>query len=127
MDYIKDINAPYLSADEQTICESRLTLKEIYEALSNLPSNKAPGNDGLSGEFYLVFFDLLGNEVLASLNHSYQPGVLSNSQRQAVVTLVGKKGKDKRYIKNLRLISLLNVDSKILSKALASRLKRVIN
>ena len=53
MDYIKDINAPSLSANEQTICEGRLTLKEIYEALSNLPSNKTPVNDGLSREFYL--------------------------------------------------------------------------
>ena len=91
MDYIKDINAPYLSADEQTICEGRLTLKEIYEALSYLSSNKTPGNDGLSREFYLAFFDLLGNEVLASLNYSYQIGELSNSQRHAVVTLVEKR------------------------------------
>ena len=67
MGYIKDINAPYLSADEQTICEGRVTLKELYEALSNLPSNKTPGNDGLSSEFYLAFFDLLGHEVLASV------------------------------------------------------------
>ena len=47
MDYIKDINAPYLSADEQTICEGRLTLKVIYEALSNLPFNKTPENEGI--------------------------------------------------------------------------------
>ena len=49
----------------------------------------------LSREFYLAFFDLLGNEVLASLNYSYQLGELSNSQRQAVVTSVEKKGKIK--------------------------------
>ena len=127
MYYIKDINAPSLSADEQTICEGRLTLKEIYEALSNLLSNKTPGNDGLSRELYLAFFDLLGNEVPASLNYSYQLGELSNSHRQAAVTLAEKKGKDKRYIKNWRPISLLNVDTKILSKVLASRLKKVIN
>ena len=92
MDYIKDINAPYLSADEQTTCEGKLTLKEIYEALSNLPSDKTPGNNGLSREFYLAFFYLLGNEILASLNYSYQLDELSNSQRQAVVTSVEKKG-----------------------------------
>ena len=91
MDYIKDINVPSLSADEQTICESRLTLKEIYGALSNLPSNKTPGNDGPCREFYLAFFYLLGSEILASLNYSYQLGELSNFQRQAVVTLVEKR------------------------------------
>ena len=45
---------------------------------------------------------------------------LSISQRQAVIKLIEKKDRDKRYIKNWRPISLLNVDYKIMSKALAT-------
>ena len=37
-----------------------------------------------------------------------------------------KKGRDKRYIQNWRPISLLNVDVKLISKALAERLKNVL-
>ena len=48
---------------------------------------------------------------------------LSISQRQAVIELIEKKDRDKRYIKNWRLICLLNVDSKIMPKALATVLK----
>ena len=44
---------------------------------------------------------------------------LSNFQKQGVIPLVQKKGKDKRLIKNWRLIYLINVDTKIVSKALA--------
>ena len=43
-----------------------------------------------------------------------------------MIVLIGKKESDKRLIKNWRLISLLNVDTKVLSKALAMRLKKVI-
>ena len=51
---------------------------------------------------------------------------LSTSHRQAVIKLIEKKNKDKRFIKNWRPISLLNVDYKIISKAHASRLKQVL-
>ena len=51
---------------------------------------------------------------------------LSTSHRQAVIKLIEKKNKDKRFIKNWRPISLLNVDYKIISKACASRLKQVL-
>ena len=53
-------------------------------------------------------------------------GFLSTSQRQAIIKLIEKKDKDKRLIKNWRPISLLNVDLKIASKALAKRIKEVL-
>ena len=52
---------------------------------------------------------------------------LSNSQRHAVITLIEKKIKDKRYLKNWRPMSLMNVDTKIASKCLASRVKKVLS
>ena len=47
-------------------------------------------------------------------------GSLSISQRQAVMKLLEKKDRDKRYTKNWRPISLLNIDTKITSKAFAT-------
>ena len=38
----------------------------------------------------------------------------------------GKKGRDRRYTKNWQPISLFNVDCKIMSKALANRLKETL-
>ena len=52
--------------------------------------------------------------------------MLTTSQRQAVITLVEKKGRDKHYIKNWRPISLLSVDSKLISKFMVNRLTKVI-
>ena len=127
LDYLADINSPILTNEEQYLCEGQLMPVEVFDALSNMQSNKTPGNDGLSKEFYFAFFDILCPNLLKCLNYAFEVGELSTSQRQAVITLIEKKGKDKRYIKNWRPISLLNVDAKILSKILASRVKKVIS
>ena len=51
---------------------------------------------------------------------------MSASQKQAVITnLIQKKDRDVTLIKNWKPISLVNVDSKIASKALAGRMKKV--
>ena len=59
-------------------------------------NNKNPGNDGLSKEFYVCFFNEILPFLIEALNFSFQHGELSISQRQAVITLIEKKGKDKR-------------------------------
>ena len=71
-------------------------------------------------------YNIVENAFIQSVNHSHKVGELSSSQKQAVITLREKKDKDKRYIKNWRPISLLNVDTKIMSKVLATWLKKVI-
>jgi len=50
----------------------------------------------------------------------------SRSQKQAIITLIVKKGKDRRQISNWRPISPINLDTKIGSKAIARRLQDVI-
>ena len=49
---------------------------------------------------------------------------LSTSQKQAIIKLLEKPNKDKRFICNWRPISLFNFDQKILLKALAASLKK---
>ena len=51
---------------------------------------------------------------------------MSSSQKQALITLIEKKGKDRSLIENWRPISLVNVDAKIMSKVIATRIKNVL-
>ena len=117
---------PKLSNEEAMVCEGRLTLAECFKSLRSFQSNKSPGNDGLTVEFYNAFWESLGKLVVDSLNSSFDKGELSNSQKQAIITLIEKKDKDKRKISNWRPISLINVDVKIGSKAIALRLQTVL-
>ena len=77
---------------------------------------KSPGHDGLTKEFYEHFWDDLRFYFINSLKQSKIDGHLSISQRQAIIKLMVKKDRDKRFVKNWRPILLLNFDTKILSK-----------
>ena len=48
---------------------------------------------------------------------------MSSSQKQAVITLIKKKEKDRNYLENWRPISLINVDA---SKIIATRIVKVL-
>ena len=47
-------------------------------------------------------------------------------KKQAVIILLEKKSKDKRYIESWQPISLINVDVKIASKVMAKRLEPIL-
>ena len=64
-----------------------------------MKNDKIPGCDGLTKEFYVCFFNEVGNILITALNHSLITGMLSASQHQALITLIEKKDKDKRLIK----------------------------
>ena len=77
-----------------------------------MSSNKSPGNDGLTKEFYMCFFEDVGQYLINTLNLSFDNGMPFTSQGQAVITPVEKKGKDKRYFKNWRSIHSLMLTPK---------------
>ena len=115
-----------LNAEQQQHCEGMLTIDECLAALKTFNKNKSPGTDGFTAEFYLRFWDDLGQVMVDSFNYAFTTGNLSISQRQGIIRLIPKKDKDPSYLKNWRPLSLLNVDYKIATKTLALRLKKVL-
>lgn len=115
-----------MSKEQQDTCESEITKKELLKALKSMENDKSPGNDGLSKEFYETFWADIKTFFISSIKKSKERKELCPSQRQAVIKLIEKKGRDKRFIKNWRPISLLNVDTKLISKVLSERIKNVL-
>ena len=130
-----------LPPEAQQECEGPdegITLAELHSALKASARGKKPGSDGLPYEFYTQFWDLLGPELLAVLQDSFQTQLtpsLPASMTQGVITLLyrisfpPKKKKScfteqgaRSSLDSYRPITLLNSDYKLLAKALAIRL-----
>ena len=120
--FLENLNIPQLTEEQMLTCEGKISAEECYNILESFQSNKTPGNDGIPIEFYKLFWPLISDPFLKCVNESFEKGEMSCSQKQAVITLIEKKGKDRSYIENWRPISLVNVDTKVMSKVIATRM-----
>ena len=120
------MNTGKLTDEQRDSIDKQLTMSECFAALKTFKKYKTPGNDGLMVEFYLTFWPLVGKCLVECLNFTHRHGELSTPQKQAIITLIEKKDKDKRLLQNWRPISLINMDVKIASKAMAMRLESIL-
>ena len=122
--FLNNLNIPSLTEQQRLSCEGKITSSECAKALETFQLNKAPGNDGIPVEFYKTFWSLISDPFIRCANECFEKGEMSSSQKQAVISLIEKKGKDRSFLENWRPISLVNVDAKIMSKVLATRIKK---
>jgi exonuclease III len=117
---------PHISDENKQNCDMEINIIEIGQALKELQNGKSPGSDGLTPDFYKFFWPQIKGDVFNSLTYAATNKHLSIDQRRGVINLIPKKEKDPRLIKNWRPISLLNTDYKIITKLLATRIKKVL-
>ena len=120
-------NENKLNNEEVQSLEGELTYEELTLAMKNMKNSTSPGNDGFTAEFFKFFWVDLGKYILRSINYAYRNGLLSVTQKQGIITCLPKPNKARNILKNWRPISLLNVIYKLMSSAIANRLKTVLN
>ena len=121
----------YVPESIRSMQEEDITVQDLQEAIKRMNNNKTPGNDGIPIDFYKVFWSQLKDTFYNMMNEVYNTRLLHQSARKGILNLIPKPCKDARYIKNLRPITLLNTDYKIIEKAVADKmipaLEHIIN
>ncbi|KAJ1144821.1 hypothetical protein NDU88_011115 [Pleurodeles waltl] len=123
--FLKDISKT-LSPEEREGLNAPFTLEELHLAATTSKRGKTPGSDGLPVELYVELWDLIGPDLLDLYGEVVGKGSVPQSLHEGMITLLYKQKAEKEDLKNWRNSSLFNVDYQILVKAMANRLKKVI-
>ena len=81
-----------------------ITSTEIEIVIKNLPTNKSPGPDGFTGEFYEIFREEQTPIFLKPFQNIAEEGTLPSSFYEATITLIPKPDKDVTKKENYRPI-----------------------
>ena len=124
--FFENLDLPKLSAESSLSLDKEINSKEIMEVISSLPNHKAAGPDGFSIEFFKKISSKLSPLLIRMLNHSMSNSRLPPTLYKANISLIPKPSRDPNLVSSYRPISLLPIETKILGKVLANRLKEHI-
>ena len=108
--------APLMHLDELP------TMGELETALASLPSNKAPGMDGIPGEILKYCRNTILIPLFDLLSRCWTNGEVPQDMIDAVISTIYKNKGDKGSCDNFRGISLLDVAGKVFAKIIQKRL-----
>ena len=88
--FLEKYNFPKLNQEETENLNRPITSTEIETVIRNLPTNKSPGPDSFTGEFYQTFRGELTPILLKLFQTLAEERILPNSFYKATITLIPK-------------------------------------
>ena len=92
--FLEKYNLPKLNQEEIENLNQPITNMEIETVIKHIPTNKNPGSDGFTGEFYQKFRQELIPILLKLSQKISEEGKLPNSFYEATITPIPKSDKD---------------------------------
>ena len=92
--FLEKYNLTKLNQEEIENLTSSITSTEIETEFKNLSTNKSPGPEGFTGEFYQKFREELIPILLKLFQEIAEEGKLQNSFYEATITLIPKPNKN---------------------------------
>ena len=92
--FLGNYNFPKLNQEEMENLNRPNTSMDIETVIRNLPTNKRPGPDVFTGEFYKKFRDELTPIILKLFQKIVEESKLPSSFYEATITLKPKPDKD---------------------------------
>ena len=123
--FLNTINLPKLTEEQIQSLEAPILIEELHKALQHMSDGKAPGPDGYPVEFYKEFWPLISPTLFKMIVNIKESRTLPPCMNCANISLLLKPEKDPTLPSSYRPISLINVDLKIISKTLASRIEKI--
>lgn len=114
-----------LSDEDRDDLISLLSKREVLSTLKSMGRGKSPGPDGLTVEFYVFYWNVIGDALFQAISDFFTTLTLPKSWGKTFVVLIPKKN-NPVSVTDFRPISLCNVCYKVISKFLSTRLKRIL-
>lgn len=124
-DFPLDISLPSLSLNQIADLDAPFSAEDIYKVFKSMAKRKSPGPDGLTPEFFLSTWPILGQEVIAGVRHFFETCAMPRIINASAIALVPKVA-NPTNLSQYRPISCCNVLYKCVAKLLASRMKRIM-
>lgn len=118
-------NCPTVSEDQgRFLCRS-VTMEEVKKALWSIPSEKSPGPDGFSSDFFKVSWNIIKDDLYVAVHDYFVNDRLLKQVNATFLTLVPKT-QCPTTAADFRQIACCNVIYKILTKVITFRLQEVL-